>query len=246
MVATNRIKFKLVILLIFEEAIDDIIVLSFAFRNPHVLGHKVIVRLDLLSVLCGIVVLIFLLNWVLKRQLIKPKPVIFDFEHFLELVAHSIDFAFLGDCDGAPLVGFDRLNLILGVMERNLLFSQKLLGLLMITKMFELVDSQGVHLAGLQKQDHQVLAKVHTFDVQMVPVRLQNVARLQMVQVFVISSEVQGAKPIHVSKVVELFKLLIAHEVELGLVRGQGNHVVVVWIHRVVHVERLALGVHIH
>ena len=31
LVATNRIKFKLVILLIFEKAIDDIIVLSFAF-----------------------------------------------------------------------------------------------------------------------------------------------------------------------------------------------------------------------
>ena len=205
-----------------------------------------IVRLDLLSFLCGIVVCIYLLNWVLKRQLIEPKPVVFDFEHLLELVAHSIDFAFLGDCDGAPLVGFDRLNLVLGVMERNLLFSQKLLGLLMITKMLELVDSQGVHLPGLQKQDHEVLAKVHSFDVQMVPVRLQNVARLQMVQVFVTSSQIKGPESIHVSKVVELFKLLIAHQVELGLVRGQGNHVVVVWVHRVVHVERLALGVHIH
>ena len=116
----------------------------------------------------------------------------------------------------------------------------------MITKMFELVDSQGVHLPGLQKQDHQVLAEVHTFDIQMVSVRLQNVTGLQMVQSLVIAPEVQGAKSIHMSKVVELFKLLIAHEVELGFVRGQGNHVVIVWIHRVVHVERLALGVHIH
>lgn len=210
------------------------------------MGYKVIVRLYLLSFFCGIIVLIFLLNWVLKRQLIKPKPVIFDFEHFLEFVAHSIDFTFLGDCDGAPLVGFNSFNFILGIMERNLLFSQKLLGLFMITKMFELIDSQGVHLPGLQKQNHQIFAEVGTFDIQMVSVRLQNVTGLQMVQIFVISPEVQGAKSIHMSKIVELFKLLIAHKVELGFVRGQGNHVVVVWIDRVVDVERLALGVHIH
>jgi hypothetical protein len=57
------------------------------------------------------------------------------------------------------------------------------------------------------------------------------------VQVLVTSTKVKRAESVHAGEVIELLELLRAHEIELGLLGGEGDHIVVVREHRVVNVE---------
>ena len=54
------------------------------------------------------------------------------------------------------------------------------------------------------------------------------------------STKIERTEPVHAREVIELLKLLGAHQVKLRLLGGQRDHVVVVWIDRVVHVEGFA------
>jgi len=99
-------------------------------------------------------------------------------------------------------------------------------------------------LAHLQEKHHEVLTEVHPLQIQMVSVGLELISRLELVEIFAASAEIKGPESLRVGEagpMIALLKLLGTHQIELRFFRGQGDHIVVIWIDRVVHEEGFTL-----